>query len=667
MLSSVGDKKAHFIAFLAFSLAGAAPAKAVEYSGHHRADVAGASGPAEASVNTNVISGNTAANQSRLPPAGDVLSRHLWAVNLGKTNDGRLFCEAFSSGMRDGSIYDVRLRRMGNARLLMVIHSGADVAGAKDAAFSVDGQSPMTLPIMGQMASGIQRDIVVGLPDNVFENDFLPRLTTPQAKILTIRVGANAYDTPVFGFNAVMKAFGKCQEREKQMTDAANAANSSAPTLETYEAILAKERTGLQTIAAFDLATTSPADAKQKLKAMAAQLDQDIGWVPSSSDDPKLHDIYVAGARAGIKKAFKEIRLWEGDEIGKLPSDRARFESEFSKLHAQKVLEFRDVEASLLRDDIERLVNNPNLSAVEICDLAKHALADDGQKLQDSAHTVLSPATPIPVPATPIAAQPFTGDLPLKLGAYAPATRGCAPIEGNYADYNSIMNFDGKNFSASSVVYTIAGAAKSGTSYELHVNVTPNGGIGYVGDANTNTWNMTIKDITDFMIKDHDPVNDRSGAYVWCAKDTNVMMNANYAAPPPPAPEPAATTNVFDVASLPSDADPLIHNGSRMSALREKGLILYLEPKASIAGTIRPGTVLFRGVLGKKISGTAYVFKGGCAPAPYHVEGRNYDITGFVLKGAAPIRDPHSCAILGYTRASRNARLVFDAAGGFRE
>ncbi len=156
---------------------------------------------------------------------------------------------------------------------------------------------------------------------------------------------------------------------------------SRAVTLESYETILAKEREGLKAIAALDVATLPATEAKQRLQAIAAKLDQDVGFVPSSSDDPRLHDIYVTGARGGISKAFDAIRLWEGAEVAKLAADPRRLQAEYPKLHALKVLEFKDIEASLLRDDIERFVNNPNLSAAEIRQLARRALTDDGQQL----------------------------------------------------------------------------------------------------------------------------------------------------------------------------------------------------------------------------------------------------------------------------------------------
>jgi hypothetical protein len=53
----------------------------------------------------------------------------------------------------------------------------------------------------------------------------------------------------------------------------------AAPTLDAYEAILAKQRDGLKAIAGFDYSSLSPTDAKQHLKTMAAQLDLAVGPV----------------------------------------------------------------------------------------------------------------------------------------------------------------------------------------------------------------------------------------------------------------------------------------------------------------------------------------------------------------------------------------------------
>jgi len=101
------------------------------------------------------------------------------------------------------------------------------------------------------------------------------------------------------------------------------------------------------------------------------------------------------------------------------------------------------------------------------------------------------------------------------------------------------------------------------------------------------------------------------------------------------------------------------HNGSFMKVSFEDGFIVYETPKDSIAGTVVPGQVLFRGTMkvNGRISGTAFVFKRGCAPAPYAVEGRDTD-AGFVLTGKAPIRGP-DCAVIGYSSDGPNTRLKF--------
>ena len=105
------------------------------------------------------------------------------------------------------------------------------------------------------------------------------------------------------------------------------------------------------------------------------------------------------------------------------------------------------------------------------------------------------------------------------------------------------------------------------------------------------------------------------------------------------------------------------HNGSTMVVNEQTGRIVYEEPKASIAGTVPKGAILFEGKFdGKRISGTAYVFKKGCDPAPYQVSGRVEDRKGFgsriVLTGPAPKRDRNSCAIIGTT--ATHSRLVFE-------
>jgi hypothetical protein len=129
------------------------------------------------------------------------------------------------------------------------------------------------------------------------------------------------------------------------------------------------------------------------------------------------------------------------------------------------------------------------------------------------------------------------------------------------------------------------------------------------------------------------------------------------------APQPSLTAAEATAAGLST----WMHNGSTMLLDEKNGRITYEEPKASIAGTVRKGAVLFEGRFeGKRVSGTAYVFKRGCAPAPYPVDGRmEKDPRGFgerlVLSGPAPRRDRNSCAIIGTT--STHSRLVFEEYG----
>jgi hypothetical protein len=73
------------------------------------------------------------------------------------------------------------------------------------------------------------------------------------------------------------------------------------------------------------------------------------------------------------------------------------------------------------------------------------------------------------------------------------------------------------------------------------------------------------------------------------------------------------------------------------------------------------GTIVFKGTRDGhgNYFGTAYTFKKGCDAAPYPVAGKD---TGgvIVLTGAAPHRDPHSCAIIGDTQYGKNSRLAFE-------
>ncbi|WP_226573581.1 hypothetical protein [Acuticoccus sediminis] len=98
------------------------------------------------------------------------------------------------------------------------------------------------------------------------------------------------------------------------------------------------------------------------------------------------------------------------------------------------------------------------------------------------------------------------------------------------------------------------------------------------------------------------------------------------------------------------------HNGSAMdvTVCRGEMTITYARPRPGLrkAG-VAPGTVLFRGRFqpgrpgeeATPLAGTAYVFRGGCPPAGYPVEGQHH--AEIILWGKAPVRDS-GCLVTGY-------------------
>lgn len=114
-------------------------------------------------------------------------------------------------------------------------------------------------------------------------------------------------------------------------------------------------------------------------------------------------------------------------------------------------------------------------------------------------------------------------------------------------------------------------------------------------------------------------------------------------------------------ASATPDCDTALydHNGSEMAVhvCDGKMVIEYEIPRKGLSA--RPGTVLFRGEIfqmtgGAKINGRARVFKRGCKPASYEVNGwmENGIIT---MAGRAPVRGGN-CK----TRRYRNDKLLFE-------
>jgi hypothetical protein len=104
------------------------------------------------------------------------------------------------------------------------------------------------------------------------------------------------------------------------------------------------------------------------------------------------------------------------------------------------------------------------------------------------------------------------------------------------------------------------------------------------------------------------------------------------------------------------------HNGSIVEAsyFADGGVrISYVDPKPELPAYLR-GMTLFAGRIDGtgRVTGTAYTFKSGCAPAPYDVSGAAGPAR-ITLAGASPRRDPRSCAVTGYTSRSPNVRLTF--------
>jgi hypothetical protein len=114
--------------------------------------------------------------------------------------------------------------------------------------------------------------------------------------------------------------------------------------------------------------------------------------------------------------------------------------------------------------------------------------------------------------------------------------------------------------------------------------------------------------------------------------------------------------------------EPYSHNGSEM-IIETRGdsiHIRYEKPRAGLASVgAKPGTLLFMGRrTGDNVEGTAFVFKANCPPAAYSVRGKFNARFNLTLEGSAPHWDPNSCAIVTYTKATAQSRLVFLEAFG---
>jgi hypothetical protein len=143
----------------------------------------------------------------------------------------------------------------------------------------------------------------------------------------------------------------------------------------------------------------------------------------------------------------------------------------------------------------------------------------------------------------------------------------------------------------------------------------------------------------------------------------------------------SASTNAPKPSSKPTRIEDLLvwgedliylHNGSVMHVNMRAGEIRYYEPKPSLAGAVQPSTVLFRGEFRNApglemrgtVSGTAYVFKQGCDPAPYAVSG-TYTVNEIKMSGQTPRRAANSCEVLATIGKSPHATLKFETPSDF--
>lgn len=107
------------------------------------------------------------------------------------------------------------------------------------------------------------------------------------------------------------------------------------------------------------------------------------------------------------------------------------------------------------------------------------------------------------------------------------------------------------------------------------------------------------------------------------------------------------------------------HNGSmmRLEEKDEKRRFVYQSPREALKSAgVKPGTILFDGTEKKdgRLAGYAKLFRTGCDPVDYFVEGA-YDKTKgkILLQGQAPIYSGNGCKITGYTDDGSASSLKF--------
>lgn len=127
----------------------------------------------------------------------------------------------------------------------------------------------------------------------------------------------------------------------------------------------------------------------------------------------------------------------------------------------------------------------------------------------------------------------------------------------------------------------------------------------------------------------------------------------------------------FSMLATPASAEVTEwdHNGSlvRLELKEKKVRLVYAQPRG-ILGTagVKQGTVLFDGEIKSdgRYAGYAKLFRKGCEPVDYFVEGSRDNNKGeILLQGQSPIYAGDGCKITGYTEEGSASSLKFTLAG----
>jgi hypothetical protein len=132
---------------------------------------------------------------------------------------------------------------------------------------------------------------------------------------------------------------------------------------------------------------------------------------------------------------------------------------------------------------------------------------------------------------------------------------------------------------------------------------------------------------------------------------------------------------VFSLLAAPAYAEitQWDHNGSlvRLEEKEKKVRFVYAQPRDGLGQAgVKQGTVLFDGELKAdgRLAGYAKLFRKGCDPVDYFVEGsRDNTKQEILLQGQAPVYAGEGCKITGYTDEGSGSSLKFtraDPAGG---